>query len=199
MTASTKDQDILTEMLPSNEEIESIMNFILHLLIGHPTITAATAFAVWQPDHYQLILQVGILIDVAMLAVGYRTKVTGFYKVWADAWKIKRRWPKLWVTVDKHRPLKTNETFRPRTVCPKLSAPRKLKVNHGQAQIGFKVKPATGRTLENLEEELTTLAAQQKQVNKISLDYQTATDSKGTLTFLLGEYLTEQTPQWEKV
>ena len=138
-------------------------------------------------------------IDVALLSIGNKTTISRSYKAWADAWKIRRLWPHIWATVNKHRPLTNNEPLSPLTISPKLGLPKRIKTNEAQTKIVFNVKPATGRTLEDLEKELTALAAQINQVNKINLDYQTSTDSNGALTFLLGEYLTQRNHQWEKV
>jgi len=120
------------------------------------------------------------------------------YKKWVTVCSFRRRWPHTWAIVQKNQIVDMDDGHynRPWLTAPKLGL--FYKSNH-QAII-FKVRPAKGSNLQVLQEQVSDLAAQFKNVDSFEVGYAKPSDYRGDLKLLLQDNMAEvKTPVYRKV
>lgn len=159
------------------------LRWVFHVMVGHwpASIVLAVSMGLGLPLKFDL----GLTLLVAVILFFGFGKRRDFVRIIA----FRRRWPHTWATVQKKQLTDMDDGHynRPWLTAPKLSW-RYSRVNQA---IIFKVKPAVGSNLSVLQDQVSDLAAQYKNIDSIEVSYIKPSDYRGELKLLLKDTMAE--------
>lgn len=154
-----------------------VLRWVLHVIAGHPlgalsVPVFALSGSVWFASGL-------VIVDAAATSI-----IPGPTR-WARACSFRRKFPAAAITVAKHSLVDFNESNinPPRIgIIPDLSNPN---------AVAFKIRPAVGSTLEQLEKDASSIAAQLPAVHSLVLEFDQTTSSRGKITVLFANTLSQ--------
>ena len=159
------------------------LRWLAHITVGHWTATITLLISVWLGAPFTFGFTFAVLVGV--------TAFFGFnrYREFAHIMAFRRRWPHTWATVQRKQITDMDDGHynRPWLTAPKLG----LLYRRNHQAIIFKIRPAVGSNLNNLQEQVSDLAAQYRNIDSIEISFVKPSDYRGELKLLLKDTMAE--------